>query len=85
VPYGAGEHYHHVGLYAYRRAALERFVTLPPAVLEQRESLEQLRALAAGMRIDVALIDSFPFGVDTPAHLARAREILAQDAARPRS
>jgi len=85
VPYGPGEHYHHVGLYAYRRAALERFVTLPPAVLEQRESLEQLRALAAGMRIDVALIDSFPFGVDTPAHLARAREILAQDAARPRS
>jgi 3-deoxy-manno-octulosonate cytidylyltransferase (CMP-KDO synthetase) len=85
VPYGAGEHYHHVGLYAYRRAALERFVTLPPAVLEQRESLEQLRALAAGMRIDVALIYSFPFGVDTPAHLARAREILAQDAARPRS
>jgi 3-deoxy-manno-octulosonate cytidylyltransferase (CMP-KDO synthetase) len=85
VPHGAGEHYHHVGLYAYRRAALERFVALPPAVLERRESLEQLRALAAGMRIDVALIDSFPFGVDTPAHLERAREILARDAQKPRS
>lgn len=84
IPYGAGEHYHHVGLYAYRRAALERFVALPPSVLERRENLEQLRALAAGMRIDVALIDSFPFGVDTPAHLARAREILASSAAKPR-
>lgn len=81
VPHGAGAYYHHIGLYAYRRAALERFVALAPAVLEQRESLEQLRALAAGMRIDVALIDSFPFGVDTPTHLARAREILAPAAA----
>jgi 3-deoxy-manno-octulosonate cytidylyltransferase (CMP-KDO synthetase) len=80
VPHGAGAHYHHVGLYAYRRGALERFVALAPAVLEQRESLEQLRALAAGMRIDVALIDSFPFGVDSPAHLSRARAILAPGA-----
>jgi len=77
VPYGAGEHYHFPGIYAYRRAALARFVALPPTVLERRESLEQLRALEAGMRIDVALIDSIPFGVDTPADLARARELLA--------
>lgn len=77
VPHGAGEHYHHIGLYAYRRAALERFVALPPAVLEQRESLEQLRALEAGMRIDVALVDSVPFEVNTPADLARARDLLA--------
>jgi 3-deoxy-manno-octulosonate cytidylyltransferase (CMP-KDO synthetase) len=77
VPHGAGEHYHHIGLYAYRRTALERFVKLPPAVLEKRESLEQLRALAAGMRIDVALVDSVPFEVNTPADLARARELLA--------
>jgi 3-deoxy-manno-octulosonate cytidylyltransferase (CMP-KDO synthetase) len=77
VPHGAGLHYHHIGLYAYRRAALERFVKLPPSVLEKRESLEQLRALDAGMRIDVALVDSVPFGVDTPDDLARARELMA--------
>ena len=85
VPHGAGEHYHHIGLYAYRRAALERFVALPPAVLEKRESLEQLRALAAGMRIDVALVDTVPFEVNTAADLARAREILAPGAASGRS
>jgi 3-deoxy-manno-octulosonate cytidylyltransferase (CMP-KDO synthetase) len=78
VPYGAGAHYHHIGLYAYRRAALERFVALPPSPLEQRESLEQLRALEAGMRIDVALVDTVPLGVDTPADLARARQLMAQ-------
>jgi 3-deoxy-manno-octulosonate cytidylyltransferase (CMP-KDO synthetase) len=78
VPSGEGEHYHHIGLYAYRRAALERFVALPPSVLERRESLEQLRALEAGMRIDVALVDSVPFGVDTLADLARARQLMAQ-------
>jgi len=77
VPYGGGAHYHHIGLYAYRRAALERFVQLPPSPLEKRESLEQLRALEAGMRIDVALVDTVPFGVDTPADLARARELMA--------
>ena len=77
VPHGGGAHYHHIGLYAYRRAALERFVTLPPSPLEKRESLEQLRALEAGMRIDVALVDTVPFGVDTPADLARARELMA--------
>ena len=76
VPSGQGPHYHHVGIYAFRRKALARFVALPPGVLEQRERLEQLRALEAGMRIDVALVDSAPFGVDTPADLARARAIL---------
>ena len=77
APWGAGPHYHHIGLYAYRRAALERFVALPPGILERRENLEQLRALEAGMRIDIALVDTHPFGVDTPAQLDRAREILA--------
>jgi 3-deoxy-manno-octulosonate cytidylyltransferase (CMP-KDO synthetase) len=77
IPSGAGPHYHHIGIYAYRRAALEDFVRLPPTPLERRESLEQLRALEAGMRIDVALVDTLPLGVDTPADLARAREILA--------
>jgi 3-deoxy-manno-octulosonate cytidylyltransferase (CMP-KDO synthetase) len=77
APGGAGDHYHHIGLYAYRRAALERFVALPPGILERRENLEQLRALEAGMRIDLALVDTVPLGVDTPADLARARELLA--------
>lgn len=71
--HGSGPHYHHIGLYAYRRAALERFVKLPPSVNEQREKLEQLRALDAGMRIDVAIVNSVPLGVDTPADLAKAR------------
>ena len=77
VPAGEGPHYHHIGIYAYRRAALARFVALPPGGLERRERLEQLRALEAGMRIDAALVDSAPFGVDTPADLARARAILS--------
>lgn len=77
VPAGEGPVYHHIGLYAYRREALRRFVALPPGLLEQRERLEQLRALENGMRIDVALVDTVPLGVDTPADLARAREILA--------
>jgi 3-deoxy-manno-octulosonate cytidylyltransferase (CMP-KDO synthetase) len=68
---------HHIGLYAYRRAALQRFVALPPSPLERRERLEQLRALEAGMRIDVALVDVAPLGVDTPEDLRRAREMLA--------
>ena len=78
APWGEGPHFHHIGMYAYRRAALERFVALPPSPLEQRESLEQLRALEAGMRIDVALVDTVPLGVDTPADLARARQLMAQ-------
>lgn len=76
APGGAGPLYHHIGLYAYRRAALERFVKMPPGVLEQRERLEQLRALEAGMRIDVALVDTVPLGVDTEADLLRARQML---------
>jgi 3-deoxy-manno-octulosonate cytidylyltransferase (CMP-KDO synthetase) len=77
VPWGPGPHYEHIGLYAYRRAALERFVGLPRGVLEQREHLEQLRALEAGMRISVGLIDPAWLGVqvDTPADLARARHL----------
>ena len=70
--------WHHIGLYAYRRRALERFVGLPPSAAEQRENLEQMRALDAGMRIDVALVDAVPFGVDTPADLERARALFAQ-------
>jgi 3-deoxy-manno-octulosonate cytidylyltransferase (CMP-KDO synthetase) len=78
APYGEGPRYHHIGLYAYRRAALERFVALPPSPLEQQEKLEQLRALEAGMRIDITLVDSVPRGVDTPADLETARQILAK-------
>jgi 3-deoxy-manno-octulosonate cytidylyltransferase (CMP-KDO synthetase) len=78
APWGTGALYHHIGLYAYRRAALARFVALPPSVLEQREKLEQLRALEAGMRIDVTIVDSVPLGVDTAEDLERARELLAR-------
>lgn len=77
APYGQGPLYHHIGLYAYRRQALERFVSLQPSVLERRESLEQLRALEAGMRIDVEIVDSVPLGVDTPVELEKARRILS--------
>ena len=76
APAAEGPLYHHIGLYAYRRAALERFVALPPSPLEKREKLEQLRALEAGMRIDVAIVDSVPLGVDTPEDLAAARRAL---------
>jgi 3-deoxy-manno-octulosonate cytidylyltransferase (CMP-KDO synthetase) len=76
APWGDGPHYHHIGLYAYRREALQRFVKLPQGVLEQREKLEQLRALENGMRIDCALVDTVPLGVDTPADLDRARELI---------
>jgi 3-deoxy-manno-octulosonate cytidylyltransferase (CMP-KDO synthetase) len=78
APHGEGPRYHHIGLYAYRRAALQRFVTLPPSALERQEKLEQLRALEAGMRIDVTVVDTVPRGVDTPADLETAREILAK-------
>jgi 3-deoxy-manno-octulosonate cytidylyltransferase (CMP-KDO synthetase) len=77
APYGEGPLYHHIGLYAYRRPSLERFVGLPPSPLEQREKLEQLRALEAGIRIDVAVVESAPLGVDTPEDLARARRMLS--------
>jgi 3-deoxy-manno-octulosonate cytidylyltransferase (CMP-KDO synthetase) len=78
VPSGAGAHWHHIGLYAYRRAALERFVSLPVGVLEQREKLEQLRALENGMRIDAHQVDAVPLGVDTPADLEKARAVLGR-------
>ncbi|WP_375462042.1 3-deoxy-manno-octulosonate cytidylyltransferase [uncultured Enterovirga sp.] len=78
APWGEGALLHHVGLYAYRRAALARFVALPPSPLELRERLEQLRALEAGMRIDIVVVEDQPFGVDNPDHLERARRILEQ-------
>jgi 3-deoxy-manno-octulosonate cytidylyltransferase (CMP-KDO synthetase) len=83
APAGEGPLYHHIGLYAFRRSALERFVTLPPSPLERREKLEQLRALEAGMRIDVAIIDAVPLGVDTPEDLEKARAMLTGRSAAP--
>ena len=79
APTGNGPVWHHIGIYAWRRTALARFVGLPPSPLERREKLEQLRALEAGMRIDAAIVDGVPFGVDTPEDLARARAILEQN------
>lgn len=78
APWGEGPLYHHIGLYAYRRAALERFVALRPSPLERRERLEQLRALEASMRIDAEIIRTVPLGVDTPQDLQRARELLSR-------
>ena len=78
APHGDGPRYHHIGLYAYRRAALERFVKLPPSPLEQQEKLEQLRALEANMRIDITIVDSVPRGVDTAPDLETARRILSK-------
>jgi len=77
APWGEGPLYHHIGLYAYRRLALERFVALKPSPLEMRERLEQLRALEAGMRIDAEIVSTVPLGVDTPEDLERARELLS--------
>jgi len=77
APWGDGPLHHHIGLYAYRRAALARFVGLPPSTLERREKLEQLRALEDGMRIDAMAVDDVPLGVDTPEDLERARAMLA--------
>ncbi len=77
APWGEGPLWHHIGLYAWRRDALARFVALPPATLEMREKLEQLRALAAGMRIDAMAVGDVPLGVDTAEDLERAREMLA--------
>ncbi|WP_404286518.1 3-deoxy-manno-octulosonate cytidylyltransferase [Microvirga sp. RSM25] len=84
APYGDGPLYHHIGLYAYRRKALQRFVGLAPSPLEMREKLEQLRALEAGMRIDAVVVDDVPLGVDTPHDLDRAREIIAARASDPK-
>lgn len=77
APGGEGPLYHHIGLYTYRRRALDRFVSLPPSPLEKRERLEQLRAIEDGMRIDIIVVDDVPLGVDTPHDLDRARAILA--------
>jgi len=76
APWGEGDLLHHIGLYVYRRAALRKFVSLPPSALEKREKLEQLRALEAGMRIDIMQVETVPLGVDTPEDLERARQIL---------
>lgn len=76
APWGDGPVLHHIGVYAFTRAALERFAALPPSPLERREKLEQLRALENGMRIGVKLVKAVPFGVDTPADLEKARKIL---------
>ena len=81
VPAGEGPLYHHIGVYGFRRSALAEYVALAPSALERREKLEQLRALEAGMRIDAALVDTVPLGVDTPADLARIRAILAAEPA----
>lgn len=76
APWGDGPLLHHIGLYAWRRAALARFVSLPVSPLEARERLEQLRALEANMRVDAIVVDAVPLGVDTPAELERARALL---------
>lgn len=76
VPEGVGPHYQHIGIYAYRRAALDRFIGLKPSPIETRERLEQLRAIEAGMRIDAALVDECPIGVDTAEQLERVRNML---------
>ena len=76
APWGEGPLYHHLGIYAYRRDALARFVALGPSTLERRERLEQLRALEAGMRIDAVIVETAPLGVDTPADLEKARRSI---------
>jgi 3-deoxy-manno-octulosonate cytidylyltransferase (CMP-KDO synthetase) len=77
APYGDGPLLHHVGIYAFTREALDRFIALPVSPLERREKLEQLRALEAGMHIEVGRIDEVPLSVDTPDDLIRARRILS--------
>ena len=74
APSGDGPIYRHIGLYVYRRSALEKFVKAPPSTLEKREKLEQLRALEMGLTIYASVFDEFPKGVDTPIHLEMARE-----------
>src|SRR5262249_40377837 len=76
APFGEGPLYHHIGVYAFRRDALARFVALPASELEKRERLEQLRALEAGMRIDVAIVDTVPPSVDTPEDLEKVRALV---------
>ncbi len=76
IPHGDGDHWHHIGIYAYRRKALEKFIASPPSALEIREKLEQLRALELGLRIDVALVNRVPIAIDTPEDLELARKII---------
>jgi 3-deoxy-manno-octulosonate cytidylyltransferase (CMP-KDO synthetase) len=78
IPWGLGPRWHHVGIYAYRRAVLDRYVSLPPSPLERRENLEQLRALENGMRIACVRMEHGPFGVDTSEDLERARALLGE-------
>jgi 3-deoxy-manno-octulosonate cytidylyltransferase (CMP-KDO synthetase) len=79
IPSSEGPHYHHIGLYAFRRKALNQYVNLPVNALEIRERLEQLRALAHGMRIDVKIVNTkAPFGVDTPADLEKAIRVIGE-------
>jgi 3-deoxy-manno-octulosonate cytidylyltransferase (CMP-KDO synthetase) len=78
APHGDGPLYHHIGIYAFQRPSLSRFVALPPSPLERREKLEQLRALEAGMTIAIARVDSVPLSVDTPADLEKARKALSR-------
>ncbi len=80
IPWGEGVCWHHVGVYAWRREALARFVALPPSGLEIREKLEQLRALEAGMTVGCARIETAPLGVDTPEDLARVRIRIGEQA-----
>ncbi len=80
APWGPGDHYYHFGIYAFRRAALARFVTLPKGVLEARENLEQMRALEDGMRIEAVLFDTAPLTVDAPEDLPPVLEALAGQA-----
>ena len=83
APWGEGPLFHHIGIYAWRRAALTRFVALPPSTLEKREKLEQLRALEAGMTVAARVVDTVPLGVDTPEDLERARMMLAPKGKKP--
>lgn len=78
VPYGDGMLYHHIGVYAYRRKALETFVSLPPSPLELREKLEQLRAIEHGLHVECMIVGTVPLGVDTIEDLARARSTYEQ-------
>ncbi len=77
APFGEGPLYHHIGLYAYRRSALERFVALQPSPLERREKLEQLRALENGIEIAVVRVNYEAIGVDVPRDVARVEQLLS--------
>jgi len=73
-----GVHIHHIGIYAYRRTAIKTFVSLPQSARENQMRLEQLRALDAAMRIDAAMVEEVPFGIDTPEDLEKARKLMSK-------